>query len=174
MNYRVIKICLCAFALYCTTTTVAQNTDTLLIAEARGGFELPMASVQRSVPLNIRVDFSGNGTCYLIFDGVQVSNFPEGVYEVYLSTLPGQKRRRIAPESPGFVGLLDLFGLEQGKSRTIVLEANAVARRLLQGKRKGGVLHCIVQFRGNTLPNGREVRHTARLRCRQVRLVEVK
>jgi hypothetical protein len=174
MNNHFFKIGLCAIALYVATTMVAQNTDTLLIAEAKGDFELPPASLQRSIPLQLRNEPLGNNIYYLMLDGVQVSMFPEGVYEVFLSTVPGQKRRRMLPESPGFVGLINLFGLEPGKPGNIALEVSTVARRLLQGKRKGGVLYSIVQFRGNTLPNGREVKHTARLRCQRVRLVKIR
>lgn len=148
------------------------RTDTSIVAVSHTSFELRKKQRQYNVPLSVEsLPDPAEGTYLLQLEGLRVDPLPEGVYEVYLGTQAPRGGRLLKPEDPRFVGVLNLFNFQQGK--TLSLDASEVASKLLAQPIGNGTLYLVLQFQGNTHADGKIAPHAGRLWGQGARLLRL-
>ncbi len=147
--------------------------DTILVAESHQSLAINKRAPVHQVRLTTvnSIPLSGNQKFCLLIKGVEMQTPPEGVYEVYL-TEQQEDKQGLTPESNLFINVIDTYTLtDKNAGIDFCLDASRNIAVLSKRNRLPSNFYVTVLFRGNMLPDKKEVTNAGSLTIGKMQLV---
>lgn len=118
--------------------------------------------------------FNSNNKTWLLLDHPQITEAPDGVYEIYLTNLPPEINNLTAT-NPAFVNVLDLYSITTPGSKQIIeVDIRSHVNKMFLQKKETQTVYVTLVFNGNQLANGNKSKKAGAMKFSGIRIVQTK
>lgn len=148
--------------------------DTTLLS--RTDKAVNIGTVPTVIPLtflnNSKDLFNSNSKTWLLFNDPQITEAPDGVYEIYLTNQPPEINNLTAT-NPAFVNVLDLYSITAPGSKQIIeVDIRSHVKNVFLQKQQTQTVYVTLVFNGNRLADGSKSKKAGEMRLSGIRMVQ--
>lgn len=179
MINTLLAACIFSCCMSCNTGKFAKaenNSDTTLLSSI--GKPLIMGTMPAVLPFTFSEKsmeaFDNNNKTWLLFDDPLITEAPDGVYEIYL-TSQAPEINKLTATNPAFVNVLDLYSITApGAKQIIEVDIRSHVQNLFLQNQKMQTVYVTLVFNGNGLADGSKSNKAGKIRFSGMRIVQTK